>query len=376
MITYAFELGHQPHLSQAEIVSLFRRLDISYQSQMLSDSFFVITTPHELDIATLIHTLGGTIKIGQQISTEKTDLLTIATFLDTHTEGKIQFSLSQKSAKNLALDVKKYLKNNGRSVRYIEAKNTATIIHNNLVEKRGDLFKVGSDWFFTVGVQDIASFTKRDYDRPHTNSRSGMLPPKLARIMVNLSEAPLDLHLLDPFCGSGTVLTEALSIGYSHVSGSDNSERAVEDSTANIRWFLKENMHTSVETTVHLASATKLDTLFSTGSVDAIISEPYMGKPLRGHESKTVLEAQARELKELYLTSFKSFKKILSPDGVIIFIIPIFKSGKDWVRTHAHVEIESLGFEIVPFSDKNISLLYSRDNQYVGREIWKFRHSN
>lgn len=373
---YAFELGHQPHVSVAEIISVCKRLSISYKEVQADDSFFIIESTDILDAQTLIHILGGTIRIAHTLEKKTDDVHTIAHHLEHATEGKIQFSISGINQKSLALEVKKYLKGIGRSVRYIESKNTATVLHNNLIEKKGDIIKVGAEWYVTDAIQDIASFTHRDYERPRTDSRSGMLPPKLARMMVNLTETSLDSHILDPFCGSGTVLIEALSLGYTHVSGSDNSEKAVEDSIENTRWFLKDHTDTKVETVVHLASAEKSDKVFKKHSIDAIVSEPYMGKPLRGHESKLSLEAQALELKMLYLSSFESFKHILSPDGVIIFIIPIFKSGTEWVRTNAHIEIEKLGFKVIPFSEKNTSLLYSRDNQFVGREIWKFRHTN
>ncbi len=370
---YAFELGHQPHISVAEIVSVLKLFSITYTEFACTDSFFLIETNAKLDADRLIHTLGGTIRIMECIFKKNTDIDTLVSYLTETTEGKIQFSLSGVKSTKLALDVKKNLKQAGRSVRYIEAKNTATVIHNNLIEKKTDMVKIGNDWFFTLAIQDIESFTKRDYERPRTDSRSGMLPPKLARIMINLAEAPLDSHILDPFCGSGTILTEALSLGYTEVTGSDYSEKAVEDSIENINWFIREHSTKKVQASVHLLSATNLDKVFKSANIDAIVSEPYMGKPLRGHESKAALVAQAAELKELYVKSFASFTKILSPNGVIIFIIPIFKADKEWVRTNAQIEIEKLGFTIIPFSEKNTSLLYSRDNQFVGREIWKFK---
>ncbi len=370
---YAFELGHQPHISVAEILSVFKRLGISYQELKSTPGFFIIESEGVLDIHNLIQILGGTIRIAECIPKKNSDIETIAEYLESTTEGKIHFSLSGNNAKSFALEVKKYLKGKGRSVRYIEPKNSATVIHNNLIEKKTDILKISSDWFFTVGIQDIESFTKRDYDRPRIDSKSGMLPPKLARMMINLSEASLGQHILDPFCGSGTVLTEALSLGYTHVSGSDNSEKAVEDSIANINWFLKDNAGIDVKTAVHLVSATKLSSVFKNESIDAIISEPYMGKPLRGHESRLALEAQAQELKELFIKSFQVFKTILTKNGVAIFIIPMFKSKNEWIRIGVEREIEKIGFEIVPFDSTHTSLLYHRENQFVGREIWKFR---
>lgn len=370
---YAFELGHQPHISRAEIISVCARQGMLYQEITSTDCFFIIETKEPLEPTTLLHTLGGTIRIAESIPKKNSDLLTIADYLEENSLGKIQFSLSGSNTTSLALQVKKYLKEKGRSVRYIEAKNTATVIHNNLIEKKGDFVHVGKDWFVTVAIQDIESYTKRDYERPRVDSKSGMLPPKLARMMVNLSEMPLDSHILDPFCGSGTILVEALSLGYTEVTGSDYSEKAVEDSVENINWFLKEHDVHNTKTAVHLLSATNLNKVFKPESVDAIISEPYMGKPLRGHESRVSLQTQAEELKDLYLKSFESFKKILSPTGVIVFIIPIFKTGTDWVRTNTQTKIEQLGFTIIPFSSTHPSLLYSRENQFVGREIWKFK---
>ncbi len=369
---YAFELGHQPHISCAEVRSVLRRLSLPYQEINTTVSHLILESSIALPANDLMRILGGTIKIARAIEQKDTDILTIAKHLETN-EGKIHFSLTGFSSKSLALEVKKYLKQKGRSVRYIEAKNAATIIHNNLVEKKGDITHIGNEWFVTIAVQDIESFTKRDYERPRTDSRSGMLPPKLARIMVNLSESPLDAPILDPFCGSGTVLTEALSLGYTHVSGSDNSDKAVEDSIANVGWFLKDNPEKKVHTAIHLASATKLEHIFKKDSIHAIISEPYMGKPLHGHESNPVLQTQARDLKDLYTKSFCSFNTILYTGAVVIFIIPMFKSEKEWIKIGAEKEIEKLGFEIIPFDSTHTSLLYHRENQFVGREIWKFK---
>ncbi len=373
MITYAYELGHQPHISHAEILSVLKLHSISYTSITRNNDFFIIETPSPIDASLLMRTLGGTIRIARKIESREHDLATLIHHLEHATDGKIQFSLSGSFPSKFALQLKKELKSRGRSVRYIEAKNTATIIHNNLIEKKGDILKIGSDWFVTEAVQDIANFSSRDFDRPRADTKSGMLPPKLARMMINLAEVPSDAHLLDPFCGSGTVLIEALSLGYSHVSGSDTSEKAVEDSTANIGWFRKEHPECKAHTAVHLGSATTLSKIFKPSSVDAIISEPYMGSPLRGHESRLALETQAQELKTLFIDSFTSFHTILSPHAVVIFIIPIFRHGTDWIRTLAHNEIEKRGFSIVPFSPDHHSLLYSRADQFVGREIWKFK---
>ena len=60
-------------------------------------------------------------------------------------------------------------------------------------------------------------------DKPYRDMRRGMLPPKLARSLVNLAigaKSPSDMTILDPFCGTGTVLMEAMLLG-THVVGTD-----------------------------------------------------------------------------------------------------------------------------------------------------------
>src|SRR6185503_10002944 len=100
----------------------------------------------------------------------------------------------------------------------------------------------------TLFVQDIEAYGARDQARPARDARVGMLPPKLAQIMLNLSAGPLRasaeelarLRVLDPFCGTGVILQEALLMGYS-VLGTDIDERMVDYSRRNIKWLFQKN---------------------------------------------------------------------------------------------------------------------------------------
>src|SRR6185503_2497460 len=55
--------------------------------------------------------------------------------------------------------------------------------------------------------------------------------------MINLSgnHKALD-YILDPFCGSGTILQEAILLGFRAV-GSDLDQTAIENSEKNLEWF-------------------------------------------------------------------------------------------------------------------------------------------
>lgn len=365
-MNYLFQLGHQPHISIAELKAV---LLSTHNFINKDDKYIIAEMDKEIEAETLMNQLGGTIKIGKEIKQTGNDTKTIVSFLAKNNDGKIHFSVPDKK---MGITVKKELKSLGRSVRYVEPKNAATILHNNLIEKQGDFTVVDNKIFVTVALQPFEEMKKRDYSRPGSDEFSGMLPPKLSKIMINLAKITPKQTLLDPFCGSGTVLTEALNMGYKNIIGSDISEKAVEDTKKNIEWLKDTNELTGVTYELYHNDATQLHNQINPSSVDAIVAEPYMGKPLRGNERVETLEKQASELSELYINAFKAFRRILKTEGVAVFIIPQFKHDNDWIKINCVEDIKEIGFELVPFG-KDDSLLYHRPKQHLGRSIWRFR---
>ncbi len=211
------------------------------------------------------------------------------------------------------------------------------------------------------------------------------LPPKLAVMMLNLAQVPDGGTVLDPFCGSGTILTEAMLLGCTKLIGADISEKAIEDSQKNIQWIqqwqfitppseggAQGGVGTESPITLFQSDIKNLSQKIPPSSVDSIVTEPYLGKPLKGHETAEEIEAQALELKQLYLAAFKEFYNVLKPDGRVVFIIPRFKIRNDWKRIDCIEDIKKLGFSVIPLLPDHDSLLYARPDQRVGREIWRF----
>ncbi len=369
-----FELGIHPNLSRAEIESILERQKITWYEVSSKPSYFIIETADNLSSIELMQTLGGSISIGQEIRLTGKALDRLLHHLSSvHTEGKLEFSVHGDNAKQLALLAKKELKQRGYSVRYIEPKNTATILHNKLIEKETDLTFFKEDLYVTRAIQPIEAFGARDHNRPGRDSKSGMLPPKLARMLVNLTGKQTHETILDPFCGSGTVLGEALLLGYNHIVGSDLSQKAIDDSKKNLPWLQQQTgQGKNAEIVLFCHDVSTLYQKINKESVGAIATEPYLGKPLRGNEDRGFLENQARELSALYVSAFQAFTKILKPDGVVVFIIPEFKYRDQWITINCVEKIEQLGFRAVPLSTKEPALLYHRPDQFVGRRIWKF----
>lgn len=369
MSVYLFQLGHQPLLSQAEIITVLHSKKITITKQEPLKGFLLIHTDQNINALELIHQLGGTVKILEKIDCSPNPKSIANHLIIEIPTGKINFSLT---GGNFALQIKKELKNLDRSVRYVEPKNTATILHNNLVDTKSDLTIFEKNVFVTTGIQDLEGFSERDYDRPKTDSKSGMLPPKLARIMINLSETNPDEIILDPFCGSGTVLMEAAELGFFNIAGTDLSAKAIQDSTKNLEW-LKQTKKLNPVLKLKVTDATALSQEFSLNTIGAIVAEPYMGKPQTGRETLRELQNTARELRQLFEKSFSEFKKILKPNAHVVFIIPEFHYQKEVITIDCLPSLKQLGFVPIALLPGHESIVYKRPNQFVARRIFKFQ---
>jgi len=93
---------------------------------------------------------------------------------------------------------------------------------------------------------------------------SSSLPTRIARAMVNMGATP-GQRIIDPCCGSGTILIEAASMGITAV-GNDNNKRMMKTTQANLAHF------------GYTAEVLHADARQLTGSYDAVITDLPYGK--------------------------------------------------------------------------------------------------
>ncbi len=380
-----FVLGREELISAAELRAVLNSRDLKPKNGLLKSE-------SDIEPAMFIKKVGGVIKIGKEIASgisEKNIIEIISNELK-NVDGKINFGISvyglrekfarMKSAKEIGIKIKKMMKELGYSIRYVENKDatlsSVTVEKNGLV-KRGREFMLEEDGdkisiAVTMAVQPFEEFSARDFGRPGRDNLSGMLPPKLAMMMINLSQTKTNEKILDPFCGSGTILSEAMLMGYKNLIGSDSAEKAVEDTINNIKWIAEKFNQDNPDIDVFKCQVELLDEKISADSIDAIVTEPFLGKPLKGREVKEELIKQANELKSFYLETLKIFKKILKPGGRVVIVIPRFKFNNEWVTISIRDEAMKLGLKPDILIEDKQFLLYSRPDQRVGREIWKF----
>ncbi len=403
---YAFVLGRESALSTAELLAALKAAEVGFEPKtaLYSASILIAETQKPLDTE-FFHTLGGSIKMAEVlgISTKslEDDLFNVlnnlgGTSLDF---GLSLYSLDREpdrtyrsmeyGLKALSLTLKKRLKEGERSVRAVlgdaPALTSVQVDKNKLIEKGGELLLIVGQGALriakTVAVQAYEDFSARDFGRPAHDAKSGMLPPKLARMMVNLSGAPKDEPLLDAFCGSGTILTEAADLGYRQLVGSDISEKAVADTKTNCAWIVRERNFQGVNLNVFTSDVKDLPSKLPDGAVSAIVSEPFLGPPLRGDESDQKIHFTYLELMGLYRRAFNAFSRILKPGGKVVFVFPVFGTK------HANIlrELEDYGFRaegLLPAvavealgAKSSTGLSYKRPDQKVGRDIFRFRYN-
>lgn len=391
---YLFVLGRQPLLSLAEIISFFRREKINTEIILLSNEILLIKTSTPLRADHCLWQLGGTVKIAASrgLTEEKQLPETIVALLKSKHSQKIIFGLSgygvfsPKEILEIGLEIKKRFQKEGWKSRFVSSRQTALssviVKTNKLLTDRGaeiilipeqNKLRLGQ----TLAVQPFAELSERDYGRPGRDAVSGMLPPKLAKIMINLAEINTNCALLDPFCGSGTILTEAAMMGYLNLFGSDINLRAAADAQKNLEWLKEKNKNLAFRFQILKSDARHLSSRLPGRSIDAIVTEPWLGPPLRGRETEKQIRGLMKELGRLYLESFREFKKILKAGGKIIMVWPVFQENKFLPLLE---ETAKIGFKIKPllpskfsqFLNARQTLVYARPNQKIKREVLKF----
>ena len=431
---YIALLGRQPEISLAELAAVFGTDCVNRISQQ-----FAKVQTSQFDITTL----GGTIKCAKVITelpasrTDKASLLAASRFITQHYQAKwahsphkITLGLSAYNLNVTARDVQKTglilkssLKKSNTSLRLIPndqpALSTATAHNNKLGSSPHKvellLIKTTNRRLIIAesrGVQNITAYTRRDRHRPKRDAFVGMLPPKLAQIMLNLAlgAGPLtgqkscsnsatgsasslsdksmvlrtalpdafDLEetagsraavtILDPFCGTGTVLQEALLAGYD-VIGTDLSQKMVDYTTENLSWlqstFTAPSRPVGHVIDIHQADATTHHWPNST-HLTAVVCETYLGQPFSAPPAPQKLAEVAGNCNHIITGFLTNIRPQLAPNTPLCIAVPAWY---DTSGQAAHLplikNLQKLGYHQL----NRTPLIYRRPDQIVAREL-------
>lgn len=397
-------LGRQPALGLAELESLYGAEHI----RPLPGAALLDVPANEINFKRL----GGTIKVAKVLTCLDSsdwpaalDYLkkTIPQHLQTLPDGKFTLGLSVYGLKVNAhqlnqdlLQIKKLIKKTGRPVRIVPNKtlelNSAQVLHNKLTHRGAWellLVRDGGQTYLaqTLFVQDIEAYAARDQARPKRDARVGMLPPKLAQILINLAVSQFSrsqivdsssgesrstnykLRILDPFCGTGVILQEALLMGY-HVIGSDIDPRMVGYAKGNIQWLVEKYSQIEGQVVIELADATN----HQWPRFSCVASELYLGRPLSALPATEKLQEIIRDVNTITKKFLQNLAPQLKVGQRLALAIPAWRDvrGATFHMWHLPVvdHLTDMGYNRVSFvHTANKDLLYFREDQIVAREL-------
>jgi tRNA (guanine10-N2)-dimethyltransferase len=161
----------------------------------------------------------------------------------------------------------------------------------------------------------LHSANKKQFEerKPHLRPffSPGVIMPKFARALVNLSRIKEKELFLDPFCGTGGILIEAGLIGATLV-GIDVQEKMVRGAEANVRFF-------GLRADLIMGDAAKI--ALRDNIVDAIVTDmPYGRSSLISGSGYFTAESRFLFLEGLYQNALNEIHRVLKTRGKAVIV--------------------------------------------------------
>jgi tRNA G10 N-methylase Trm11 len=370
-------LGSAPALARAEL-----EMVLGMKSEQPYPSYCIFPEVDTELLPALQARLGGTVKLvslEQKLvdSSAETATDAIAAYLQSLNLPKLNFGLGEWGRDHLPVlsifPIKQKLQESGIKVRFAEDSraglSTALLSHREVVEiivlGWGEATWIGQ----TRTVSQPDEWSTRDRGKPYADHTKGLLPPKVARMMVNLATGSVPLDeikqsdlLFDPFCGSATVLMEARTLGITAV-GSDLDPEAVAGARKNLDWqAAREGLENSAQ--LQTGDVTRVSW---PQKVRWIVTEPFLGKPKPRPDD---VPNMFRGLEKMYWGAFRHWTSVLESGGEVVIVFPAVQVGKIRYSLKNLIDkLEPLGYTIV-----SESWSYHRPGAIVEREIHHFRY--
>jgi tRNA G10 N-methylase Trm11 len=426
MPTKLFISGKNWMLSLAELSAYFQARGITFLIQFFSSEFFVLSFTQDFN-ASVIADLGGTIKIADAKATLSTttikeailekskpaqqqiaDALASSSLVEAIAKqpDKALFGVSVYCAESslrpysrviqrlFGSKVKGQLGEAGKKANFLgfsKDRKLAQLSHVEVLKKGlvGNqaeiLLCIGKDktWVAsTVSVHNPFEFQKRDLYKPNQRKIFAM-PPRIARIMVNLSACTPGKTLLDPFCGVGTILQEAL-LEDVMVVGTDVNAWCAKAAEENLEWLTQEYDLKNSDFRVIQGEVGKLAQKVGLDSVDCIVSEPDLGPALRDIPTGPYAQKIIAKLKPLFYGFIEQAYRALRSGGRLVLVTPYIRTRSGQAVTMPiEGQFEMCGFERVHAFSKRMfsegldverlvgaaSLVEMDERHKIGREI-------
>lgn len=386
---YLFLLGRNYDLSRAELSRQCVILEESRSHNLVIADSLDYQNPRDLPKdpnQLFLDRLGGTIRFAE-ILAEDLDLPTALEYCwkvaEHDRKRKIGFSVFCESPKpvlsQLIKQTKAYAMANDHNWR-IENHHGKNLNSGQIFERR--LLQKGVEFMLyqrpdrsfvlarTVANQNLRNYDLRDRKKPWRDPKMGMLPPRLAQILINLALAqtpgyPGLSRVTDPFCGSGTVCAEAAIMGLP-TQGSDLNPKFIEGARQNFQ-FLSEKFR--FDTTGQEFQASDVRDLNWKAMSGVIATEGWLGENFERRPSRAMIDENAKKVSQLWQQIFTNLKD--SDIQALAFCVPAwnFHGQRISISDQVFKFAADNGYQSAKCFDGRDSFVYQRDGAFVGREI-------
>jgi len=357
MVKQYFVMGRNPELSREEILAYSNARNLKPKEIMFEENFLLLEITNEINI----NNLGGTLKSGliekegpveiveaHLVSDEiiPEDKFTFSVYGNVEPEVfKFKFKSDRKKA---------ILKHGRRRIKFQnkEKVNIASADHYlilHLVDKTLFFGRINQEY-------DSKSVEFRDMKKPVRREHLA-ISPRLSKILINLSGAKENDFLLDPFCGIGGILQEALLLNL-NVHGSDKDMLAIRDARKNLSW-LKSKYKIQKRFDTETKDVRKL----TKNNFDAIATETPLGDVFRKKPNNHLAKQILQRFEGFIIPALKHLKKIKKNNAKIAITFPRIQNNKiDYQKIEEETELKII---VGPIHE-------SRDKQFISREILVF----
>ncbi len=327
---YLFILGRNTELSSAEVLAFLKRNNISILKSEIHKNSILIDTSTPIPENSIDY-LGGILSIGLVLTNNISDLDKKELYAGSKNKfDYVVWDFSEHTEKLSNYLKKRFRKEKLKTTEkkfgsFIKLQNGKTV--PNISSKTVSQQFFAFNQFFGKIIQTCPykEIEERDIQKPVRRGKLA-ISPKLSKIMINLSLIKKNGTLLDPFCGIGAILQEAL-LQNLKVVGIDIDKEAIKGANKNLQWgkFPSENYKVMRKD----SKKTEIP------RVNVLVAEPDLGEILKSSENKKKkiivrssysnerAKERMKKFEILMIKVLNNMKKNIS--GRIVFTAPFIK---------------------------------------------------
>jgi len=363
---YLFLLGRDSSLSKLELSIYLHKEKINYNIVKEEDNYLIIDfLGYNINHNKIITDLGGITRIANIYHNSKTINEKLISKLDFINKKSFNYSLStidvdESGIENINEIIKSYYREEKAKAVYKKPKllpivkgkkkkirrniiNPDDVLSWNLLNNGFELFviKVDNEYIFakTIACSSSSDYIFKDKNRP-VKKELYSTSFRLTKIMVNLLDLPVGKTIVDPFCGVGTFLIEALINGYD-VIGIDKNNEMIAGARKNVAWA-ENNFKIQGKSKFIIGNSSKI--FFK---ADGACFEPYMGPFLDNLPNEQRVKQILGEIVPLYSDLFDNLANNLKGKGRIVCVLPEFQTYDNKIIKLSENVFLNHGFKIV-----------------------------